>query len=188
MKYLWFFKWNLHVPVCFQENFTWRWFNMEFKWKIPYEIHVKLVLLVHVHEFYMWQFCLWILLKNLVYTKNIWSAPTPPSILYILLKVNAFQVLLILGWSLLVFLSLMIALANQERKLSKQGSTRLRKAFHVLTLLVFVPGLVYDARLLFSASWVAMGVMIIVEVRKGSKKNQQSLLWFQKNYPIWQIY
>ena len=167
--------------ISHEDDLTWNSnekYRMKFMWNLFYW-YMNFICGNFAYEYY-WK--IW-------FTLRIFDLhPPPPSILYILLKVNAFQVLLILGWSLLVFLSLMIALANQKRKLSKQGSTRLRKAFHVLTLLVFVPGLVYDARLLFSASWVAMGVMIIVEVRKGSKKNQQSLLWFQKNYPIWQIY
>ncbi|XP_078313895.1 uncharacterized protein LOC111127757 isoform X2 [Crassostrea virginica] len=94
---------------------------------------------------------------------KLYGTPLPYRELLLFLTQSQDRVLLILGWSLLVFLSLMIALANQKRKLSKQGSTRLRKVFHVLTLGVFVSGLIYDASLLFSASWVAMGVMIIVE-------------------------
>lgn len=166
---------QVKFTVCFQEIFTWRLFK--------HGIHMKNTIWNSCETCFTGTLILYVTIlpmNNCTCTNiiekiglQLWifnPHPLPIHPIYIVkgkcLILNSFQVLLILGWSLLVFLSLMIALANQKRKLSKQRSTRLRKAFHVLTLGVFVSGLIYDASLLFSASWVAMGVMIIVEVRK----------------------
>lgn len=70
---------------------------------------------------------------------------------------------LILWWGFLVLVSLFITMVNQN-KTTSSGSTRLRKVFHVLILGVYVPGLVTDASLLFAASWVALGCLVIGEV------------------------
>lgn len=72
------------------------------------------------------------------------------------------RVYLILWWSFLVFVSLFITILNQNTMTSR-GSTRLRKVFHALILGVYIPGLVNDASLLFAASWVALGCMVIGE-------------------------
>lgn len=72
------------------------------------------------------------------------------------------RVNLILWWGFLVLVSLFITMVNQN-KTTSSGSTRLRKVFHVLILGVYVPGLVTDASLLFAASWVALGCLVIGE-------------------------
>lgn len=72
------------------------------------------------------------------------------------------RVNLILWWGFLVLVSLFITMVNQN-KTTSSGSTRLRKVFHVLIQGVYVPGLVTDASLLFAASWVALGCLVIGE-------------------------
>lgn len=49
----------------------------------------------------------------------------------------------------------------------KEGSnTRTRKIFHVLIVLVFIPGLIYQCTFLFVASGIALALLIVLETMR----------------------
>lgn len=49
---------------------------------------------------------------------------------------------------------------------NEKSNTRTRKIFHVLIVLVFVPGLIYQCAFLFVASGIALALMIILETMR----------------------
>ncbi|XP_065369637.1 dolichol kinase [Calliphora vicina] len=52
----------------------------------------------------------------------------------------------------------------QLRRNTKQASTRVRKMFHLLVVLVYVPGLLYECAFLYIASGVALALMAIFDL------------------------
>ncbi|XP_056021644.1 dolichol kinase-like isoform X2 [Ostrea edulis] len=93
---------------------------------------------------------------------KLFGSPLPYRVLLHFLMESKVRVYLLVWWSVLVLISLCVTMLNQNNKPSK-GRTRVRKIFHILILGVYVPGLLYDAVLLFTASWVALGCLIIAE-------------------------
>lgn len=47
---------------------------------------------------------------------------------------------------------------------SKQASTSVRKMFHLLLLLVYVPGVLYECALLYIATGVALALMAVIDL------------------------
>jgi len=47
---------------------------------------------------------------------------------------------------------------------STQANTRVRKIFHLLIVLVYVPGMVYQCSLLYIASGVAFAIFVVLEL------------------------
>ncbi|XP_061174183.1 dolichol kinase-like isoform X1 [Saccostrea echinata] len=94
---------------------------------------------------------------------KLFGTPLPYRAIFLFLTQSQARVYLLGWWSFLVLVSLCITVINQNNKTSKSRSTSVRKVFHFLVLGVYVPGLIYDATLLFAASWVALGCMIIAE-------------------------
>lgn len=48
----------------------------------------------------------------------------------------------------------------------EESNTRTRKIFHVLIVLVFVPGLIYQCAFLFVASGIALAILIVLETMR----------------------
>lgn len=71
-----------------------------------------------------------------------------------------FQIVLILSWACLAILGI-IFLNFDCRMMPK---TILRKFFHILVILVFMPGMIFDPKLLYFASCVAFFLFVLVEV------------------------
>lgn len=57
-----------------------------------------------------------------------------------------------------------ISLVSLRSSIEQKASTRTRKWFHLLTVLVFVPGLLFQCNFLYLASGVAFAVMTIFEI------------------------
>lgn len=55
------------------------------------------------------------------------------------------------------------AVSNQIKG-AKRASTIVRKSFHILALLVFLPGVMYECSLIYLASGVVLGIFITLEV------------------------
>lgn len=49
---------------------------------------------------------------------------------------------------------------------NEQSNTRTRKMFHVLIVLVFFPGLIYQCALLFVTSGIALALLIVLEAMR----------------------
>lgn len=49
---------------------------------------------------------------------------------------------------------------------NEKSNTRTRKIFHILVVLVFVPGLIYQCTFLFVASGVALALLIVLETMR----------------------
>ncbi|CAH1373437.1 unnamed protein product [Tenebrio molitor] len=94
--------------------------------------------------------------------------------LEILLKKNALLWILNLFWDDLqtskvvlywtVFSLVAIVSVNKRIKEAKKATTAVRKIFHVLTVAVFAPGLVYNCSFLYLASGVIFGIFFLLEV------------------------
>lgn len=48
----------------------------------------------------------------------------------------------------------------------RESNTRVRKIFHILIVLVFIPGLIYQCTFLFVASGVALALLVVLEVAR----------------------
>lgn len=59
-----------------------------------------------------------------------------------------------------------VATVIWQMKRSEQSNTRTRKIFHVLIVLVFMPGLIYQCSFLFIASGVALALLVILETMR----------------------
>lgn len=78
---------------------------------------------------------------------------------------NDIERIIIVG--LYVFLLLLACVAvSWQIKSNQKGTTAARKTFHVLIVLVYIPGLVYQCHLLYVASVVIMAVFIILELAR----------------------
>ncbi|KAI8119065.1 hypothetical protein FF38_02006 [Lucilia cuprina] len=69
---------------------------------------------------------------------------------------------------IIFYLSLVAAtvfvISWQLRRSTKQASTRVRKMFHLLVVLVYIPGLLYECAFLYIASGVALALMAIFDL------------------------
>lgn len=59
-----------------------------------------------------------------------------------------------------------VATVTWQMSRGEKSNTRTRKIFHVLIVLVFMPGLVYQCAFLFVASGVALALMIVLETMR----------------------
>ncbi|KAJ6634691.1 Dolichol kinase, partial [Pseudolycoriella hygida] len=51
-------------------------------------------------------------------------------------------------------------------KMKRQSNTRIRKLFHVLTVTIFLPGIIYQCQLLFVATVLLLAVFIVLEAAR----------------------
>lgn len=58
-----------------------------------------------------------------------------------------------------------LAVSWQIRK-NQKGTTRTRKIFHILIVLVFVPGLIYQCQFLYVASTIVLAIFIVLETAR----------------------
>ncbi|KAL7738325.1 hypothetical protein ACLKA6_006650 [Drosophila palustris] len=69
---------------------------------------------------------------------------------------------------IMVFYLLLVALTcatvSWQLGNSTQANTRVRKIFHLLIVLVYVPGLVYQCALLYIASGIALAIFVVLEL------------------------
>lgn len=59
-----------------------------------------------------------------------------------------------------------VAAVNWQMNRIESSNTRTRKIFHVLIVLVFVPGLIYQCSFLFVASGIALALLIVLETMR----------------------
>ncbi|KAH8299382.1 hypothetical protein KR044_000850, partial [Drosophila immigrans] len=90
--------------------------------------------------------------KRVSKTSVTWSNPL----------MNLLQ-LLVIGFYLLL-VALTAATVSWQLGSSTQANTRVRKIFHALIVLVFVPGLVYQCALLYIATGVALAIFVLLEL------------------------
>lgn len=69
---------------------------------------------------------------------------------------------LLIYWSVCVGITILV-LSNQILH-ARKASTGMRKTFHILTVLVFVPGLLYECSLLYLATGVTLGIFFALEI------------------------
>lgn len=75
-----------------------------------------------------------------------------------------FQIKTVAFWS---FLSIAAAAVIQHKiKGAQKASTITRKIFHVLSVAVFIPGLLYHCNFLYLASGVVLGAFLVLEVKQ----------------------
>ncbi|KAI4457895.1 transmembrane protein 15-related [Holotrichia oblita] len=53
---------------------------------------------------------------------------------------------------------------SKQIKVAKKASTVIRKSFHILAILVFLPGLLFECIFIYLASGVTLGIFIILEL------------------------
>lgn len=63
-------------------------------------------------------------------------------------------------------LGMTVATVRWQMNRSVQSNTRTRKIFHVLIVLVFLPGLIYQCAFLFVASGIALALLIVLETMR----------------------
>lgn len=63
-------------------------------------------------------------------------------------------------------IGLTVVTVNWQINRNIQSNTRTRKIFHILIVLVFMPGLIYQCSFLFVASGIALAVLIILETMR----------------------
>lgn len=73
-----------------------------------------------------------------------------------------FQFRLITYWVACCITAVMAV--NKQIKEAKKASTIIRKIFHILSVAVFLPGLLYKCSLTYLASGVVLGIFIMLEV------------------------
>lgn len=90
--------------------------------------------------------------------------PNPVVILYQFITESHCRIYLLVFWTFLVLVSLATVYTySRGHYPSRQVSTRTRKYFHLLIVVVYISGLYYDPPLLYTASVVALDVLVIVE-------------------------
>lgn len=72
------------------------------------------------------------------------------------------QIILIGYWA--ACLSLGVVVVTYQVLLNLQATTSVRKMFHMLAVLVYIPGLIYERVLLYLASGIIMGLFVFLEV------------------------
>ena len=72
------------------------------------------------------------------------------------------QIILIGYWALCLLLGALVVI--YQILLNIQATTSTRKIFHLLAVLVYIPGLIYEHVLLYLASGITMGLFIFLEV------------------------
>lgn len=72
------------------------------------------------------------------------------------------KIIMILYWA--ICLALSVAVLTYQVLLSLQATTATRKLFHILALLVYIPGMLYDRALLYLASGVVIVLFILLEL------------------------
>lgn len=61
-------------------------------------------------------------------------------------------------------LGITVAAVSWHLSRNKTSNTRIRKIFHILIVLVFVPGLIYQCTFLFVASGVVLALLLLLEL------------------------
>lgn len=72
------------------------------------------------------------------------------------------QIILIGYW--IICLLLGITVVTYQILINLQATTSTRKMFHLLAVLVYIPGLIYERTLLYLASGIIMGLFVFLEV------------------------
>ncbi|XP_029052292.2 dolichol kinase [Osmia bicornis bicornis] len=72
------------------------------------------------------------------------------------------KIILIGYWAVCLLLG--VAVVAYQILLNNQATTSIRKMFHLLAVLVYVPGLIYEHILLYFASGVVMGLFLFLEL------------------------
>lgn len=72
------------------------------------------------------------------------------------------QIILIGYW--IICLLLGITVITYQVLINLQATTSTRKMFHLLAVLVYIPGLIYERILLYLASGIIMGLFVFLEV------------------------
>lgn len=72
------------------------------------------------------------------------------------------QIAIILYWTICLLLS--ICTITYQILSKSQATTSTRKYFHILAVLVYIPGMIYDPSLLYFASGIILALFIIIEV------------------------
>ncbi|XP_017865758.1 PREDICTED: dolichol kinase isoform X1 [Drosophila arizonae] len=90
------------------------------------------------------------------------TRPLPLIALLEFLLKDPLRLLIILSDLLLVAVT--CGAVSWQLKSSTRASTRVRKVFHLLILLVFVPGLIYQCTLLYLATGVALAIFVVLEL------------------------
>ncbi|EFN61540.1 Transmembrane protein 15 [Camponotus floridanus] len=72
------------------------------------------------------------------------------------------QIAIILYWTICLLLS--ICTITYQILSKSQATTSTRKYFHILAVLVYIPGMIYDPSLLYLASGIILALFIIIEV------------------------
>ena len=70
------------------------------------------------------------------------------------------------AYGLLLVITTSFVIYRVNRK--QQTNTGTRKVFHLLIVLVYVPGLLYQCTFLYLASGIMLAVFIVLEVRIGA--------------------
>ncbi|KAH8337984.1 hypothetical protein KR067_013337 [Drosophila pandora] len=86
-----------------------------------------------------------------------------PLIALLQFLIRDYNHLAILGFYLLL-VALTAVTVSWQLGNSTKANTRVRKIFHLLIVLVFVPGLVYECALLYLATGVALAAFVVLEV------------------------
>lgn len=76
--------------------------------------------------------------------------------------ISLFQLYIIVFYLLLVALT--CATVSWQLGNSTRANTRVRKIFHLLIVLVYVPGLVFECALLYIASGIALAIFVVLEL------------------------
>ena len=72
------------------------------------------------------------------------------------------QILIVAYWSGCLFLA-SVAIIFQVLR-SSHASTSTRKIFHILAVMVYIPGLIWDPTFLYLASGVVLALFLMIEV------------------------
>ncbi|KAJ8674257.1 hypothetical protein QAD02_005519 [Eretmocerus hayati] len=72
------------------------------------------------------------------------------------------RILLLMYWAFCLFLAT-IAVVTQVLK-SSHATTSIRKIFHILSVLVYVPGLIWEPAFLYLASGIVLGLFLMLEL------------------------
>jgi len=78
---------------------------------------------------------------------------------------NDIERIIIVGVYVLLLITAGIAVSWQIKK-NRKSTTAVRKIFHILIVLVYIPGLVYQCHFLYIASVVILAVLIILELAR----------------------